>query len=165
MNWKTLSGAAALLLACSSAFAHDYRAGEIHIDHPWSRAMPSTAPTAAVYFTLENMGPTEDTLVGASTPVAVRAELHEHVRAGDGMRMQHVESVALPAGQSVKFAPMGYHVMLFDVQQQAEAGAHFPLTLEFAKAGKVQVEVAVEEVGGAAEHQGHGKQLDGMQHH
>lgn len=161
MNWKTLSGAAALLLACSSAFAHDYRAGELHIDHPWSRAMPSTAPTAAVYFTVENLGQTGDALVAASTPVAARAELHEHVHEGDVMRMQHVESVAVPAGESVQFAPMGYHVMLFDVQQQAAAGTHFPLTLEFANAGKVQVEVAVEEAGAATERDAH----DGMQHH
>ena len=38
---------------------------------------------------------------------------------------------------------MGYHVMLFNLKQQAKDGERFPLTLTFEKAGTVEVEIAV----------------------
>jgi hypothetical protein len=134
---------AGLLAAPLLAQAHDYSAGQIHIDHPWSRAMPPSAPNAAAFFVLHNRG-AADRLVAVSTPVAQKAELHEHVHQDGLMKMQQVQGVEVPAGGEVKFAPMGYHVMLFGVSKQAADGERFPLTLRFEKAGKVQVEVAVQ---------------------
>lgn len=135
---------AALLGTSLLANAHDYKIGELQIEHPWSRAMPPVAPTAAVYFVVHNQGLEADRLLSLQTPVAAKAEMHEHVHADGVMKMQQVQSVAIPAGGAVKFEPMGYHVMLFGLQQQAKVGERFPLTLSFEKAGKVEVEVAVQ---------------------
>lgn len=140
---KTLLGLT-LLLPTLLVQAHEYDAGQLHIDHPWSREMPPVAPTAAAYFVIHNKGSEADRLLSASTPVAGKAELHEHVHAGGVMKMQEVKDVVIPAGGEVKFEPMGYHVMLLDVKQQAKDGERFPLTLTFEKAGKVEVEVAVQ---------------------
>lgn len=134
----------ALLGASLLAQAHDYQAGDLHIDHPWSREMPPVAPTAAAYFVVHNQGSEADRLLAVSTPVAGKAELHEHVHADGVMKMQQVQDVIIPAGGEVKFAPMGYHVMLFELKQQARDGERFPLKLTFEKAGKVEVEVAVQ---------------------
>src|SRR5690606_1023989 len=119
-------------------------AGELHIEHPWSREMPSVAPTAAAYFVVHNKGTEADRLLSVSSPAAGKAELHEHIHADGLMKMQQVQTVAIPAGGEVKFAPMGYHVMLFNLKQQAKDGERFPLTLTFEKAGSVEVEVAVQ---------------------
>ncbi|WXL26761.1 copper chaperone PCu(A)C [Ectopseudomonas mendocina] len=135
----------ALLMPSLFVQAHEYDAGTLHIDHPWSRAMPPVASTAAAYFVIHNKGDQADRLIGASTPVAAKAELHEHVHAGGVMKMQQVQDVSLPAGGEVKFGPMGYHVMLFGLKKQAASGEKFPLTLVFEKAGKVDVEVAVQD--------------------
>ncbi|MFA7822618.1 copper chaperone PCu(A)C [Aeromonas dhakensis] len=140
---KTLLGLT-LLLPALLAQAHEYEVGQLHIDHPWSREMPPVAPTAAAYFVVHNKGSEADRLLSVSTPVAGKAELHEHVHADGVMKMQQVQDVVIPAGGEVKFEPMGYHVMLFDLKQQAKAGERFPLTLNFEKAGKVDVEVAVQ---------------------
>lgn len=134
---------AALLGTSLLANAHDYRVGELQIEHPWSRAMPPVAPTAAAYFAVHNQGLEADRLLSVQTPVAAKAEMHEHMHADGLMKMQQVQSVAIPAGGAVKFEPMGYHVMLFGLQQQAKEGERFPLTLTFEKAGKVEVQVAV----------------------
>jgi copper(I)-binding protein len=134
---------AALLSPSLFASAHKYTAGELHIAHPWSREMPAVAPTAAAYFVVHNKGGEADRLLSASTPVAGKAELHEHIHADGLMKMQQVQSVAIPAGGEVKFEPMGYHVMLFNLKQQAKDGERFPLTLTFEKAGAVEVEIAV----------------------
>ena len=135
----------AVLLGTSLlANAHDYRVGELQIEHPWSRAMPPVAPTAAAYFVVHNGGADADRLLGVQTPVAGKAELHEHVHADGVMKMQQVQDVVVPAGGEVRFEPMGSHVMLFGLRQQARDGERFPLTLTFEKAGAIEVEVAVQ---------------------
>jgi len=111
----------------------------------WSRAMPPSAPTGAVYFTLNNPGDATDRLIGVQTPRAEKAELHTHVHKGDVMRMERIDSVELPAGGEVAFKPGGNHVMLFKLSEPLVAGERFPLTLMFEKAGEVTVDVAIEE--------------------
>ncbi|RJG11086.1 copper chaperone PCu(A)C [Pseudomonas cavernicola] len=145
-----------LALVCSASFAHEYTAGELHIAHPWARALPPNAPTGAAYFVIHNHGQTEDRLIGAATPRAAKAELHTIVQLGEVMKMQHLDSVGIPVGGEVKFAPGGTHLMLFGLKQPLVAGERFPLTLQFEKAGKVDVEVAIEaEAPAADEHANH----------
>lgn len=141
---KKIVLAAVLLAPSLLAVAHEYQAGSVHIDHPWSRQMPAVAPTAAAYFVLHNQGEQMDRLLSVSTPVAQKAEIHEHREVDGLMKMGQVASVEIAPGAEVKFAPMGYHVMLFGLQQQAKAGERFPLTLTFEKAGQVEVQVAVQ---------------------
>ena len=159
MTLKKLALTAALLATSLLANAHQYEVGQLHIDHPWSREMPPVAPTAAAYFVVHNKGDADDRLLTVETPVASKAEIHEHAHVGGMMKMQQVQNVVIPAGGEVKFAPMGYHVMLFNLKQQAQAGDRFPLTLTFEKAGPVTVEVAVQKdepaAEGGHEHKGH----------
>ena len=152
MSLRKILLLSALLGAGLPVHAHDYRTGQLHIEHPWSREMPPVAPTAAVYFVVHNNGDQADRLLSLDTPVAGKAELHEHVHADGVMKMQQVPAVEIPAGGEVRFEPMGYHVMLFDVKQQAKAGERFPLTLTFEKAGVVELDVAVQKEPPAEEH-------------
>ncbi len=140
----------ALLAPWLSASAHEYQAGELHIEHPWSREMPPVAPTAAVYFVVHNKSAQADRLLGAQTTVAGRAEFHEHVHADGLMKMQQVQAVDIPPGGEVRFAPMAYHVMLFGLQRQMQDGERFPLTLTFEKAGTLELEVTVQKEAPAA---------------
>lgn len=152
MSLRKILLLSALLGAGLPVHAHDYSTGQLHIEHPWSREMPPVAPTAAVYFVVHNNGDQADRLLRLDTPVAGKAELHEHVHADGVMKMQQVPAVEIPAGGEVRFEPMGYHVMLFGVKQQAKAGERFPLTLTFEKAGVVELDVAVQKDPPAAEH-------------
>lgn len=137
---------AALLTAfCSLAMAHEFNVGSLNIDHPWSRALPPNAPAGAAYFVIHNSGTDDDSLVSVSSPIASKAEMHTHVMLGEVMKMQQVDSVAVPAGGEAKFAPGGNHVMLFGLKQPLVAGEFFPLTLVFEKSGAVEVEVKVEQ--------------------
>ncbi|WP_439820578.1 copper chaperone PCu(A)C [Pseudomonas sp. HLG18] len=137
---------AALLLPACFAHAHEYKAGELEIAHPWSQELPPNAPTVAAYFIIHNGGKTADRLLSVDSPIAPTAELHEHVMQGDLMKMQQVPNVAIPAGGNVTFAPMAYHVMLMNPSDRSllTDGKRFPLTLHFEKAGNVTVEVAVQ---------------------
>ncbi|MDI2142872.1 MULTISPECIES: copper chaperone PCu(A)C [unclassified Pseudomonas] len=137
---------AALLLPACFAHAHEYKAGELEIAHPWSQELPPNAPTVAAYFIIHNAGKTADRLLSVDSPIAPTAELHEHVMQGDLMKMQQVPNVAIPAGGNVTFAPMAYHVMLMNPTDRSLLvdGKRFPLTMHFERAGNVTVEVAVQ---------------------
>ncbi|MEB0046503.1 MULTISPECIES: copper chaperone PCu(A)C [unclassified Pseudomonas] len=147
---------AALMLPACFANAHEYKAGALEIAHPWSQELPTNAPTVAAYFVLHNTGNTADRLLSVDSPIAGLAQLHEHVMQGDLMKMQQVQSVDVPAGGTVTFAPMAYHVMLLELKDRGllSDGKRFPLTLHFEKSGDVTVDVAVQK-----------KAPDGLQEH
>ncbi|MHC8383916.1 copper chaperone PCu(A)C [Pseudomonas sp. LB3P14] len=147
---------AALLLPACFANAHEYKAGDLEIAHPWSQELPPNAPTVAAYFVIHNSGKTADRLLSVDSPIAGVAQLHEHVKQNDLMKMQQVSSVEVPAGGEVTFAPMAYHVMLLELKDRSllSDGKRFPLTMHFEKSGDVTVDVAVQK-----------KAPDGMQAH
>ncbi len=140
MSIRTLGLATLLALP---AVAHDYKAGELSIDHPWSRELPVDLPGAAAYFTLHNHGSQPDRLLSVSTPRAHKADLHFQAAGSSPADMKHMGAVEIPAHGEVTFSPGANHVMLSGVEPPLKAGEHFPMTLQFEKAGKVEVEVEV----------------------
>jgi len=137
--------AGVLALAPLSASAHGYTVGALRIGHPWSKPTPPGAPTAAGYLTITNTGTSADRFIGASTPAAEKAEIHQMTMTGAIMRMRPVEGgLVLPAGQTVTFAPGGYHLMLVRPKQSFKIGDHIPATLRFEHAGEVKVEFYVQ---------------------
>ncbi|WP_027405405.1 copper chaperone PCu(A)C [Aquaspirillum serpens] len=148
-------------LACAivafPAFAHDYKVGNLHIDHPWARATPSGSQNGAAYLTINNQGEA-DSLLSAAATVSKTVELHTHLNEQGVMRMRQVPEITVPAQGKAELKPGGYHIMLIGLQQPLKQGEKFPLTLKFAKAGEVKVEVAVEGLGAPQPKMMHGHQ-------
>jgi len=138
----------------AGAFAHGHM-GPIHVDGAWSRELPPVSPNGAAYLSLRNTGSAADALVGAQTPVAARAEVHEHAMEGGVMRMRRVESLDLPPGEAVRMEPGGLHLMLLDLKAPLRRGQHFPLTLRFRDSPDLEVEVEVRGPGGEPTGQRH----------
>ncbi|WP_166360300.1 copper chaperone PCu(A)C [Pseudomonas akapageensis] len=149
----------AALIACApSAFAHEYKVGEVLVENPWSRELPVDMPGGAAYFTIHNHESQADRLVAVSSPRAQKCELHLQASDSGMMNMQHTATVDIPAHGEVIFQPGGNHVMLTGMDKPLKAGEQFPMTLEFEKAGKVEVQVKVESADtqtGHDEHAGH----------
>ncbi len=144
----------AVLIAIVAALALGAGASaQMTIDDVWATPSLAGQNRSAAYFVVSNLGDT-DTLIGVEAYIA-KAELHGHVMEGDVARMEQVESVPVLAGEQTAFAPGGFHVMLLDLAEPLELGDSLTLTLEFAAAGKVDVEAQVESLashlsGGAA---------------
>ena len=119
---------AALLLAGAAGAAH---AGDIALEHPWSRATPAGAPVAAGYVTLKNSSAAADKLVSATADVAGKVEVHEMAMDNGVMKMRQIPGIEIPAGQTLALKPGSYHVMLMDLKQQVKDGDTVPITLEF----------------------------------
>lgn len=148
---------AALMLPAALTNAHEYSVGPLQIAHPWSQELPPNAPTVAAYFVIKNTGQQPDRLLSVNTPIAAKAELHEHVQQDGLMKMQPVAAVAIAPGSTLTFAPMAYHVMLLELKDRSllRDGQHFPLTLHFEKAGAVEVQVNVQKTPPAGAATGH----------
>lgn len=150
---KMLSAVAALLLVvlASNASAHDYKLGPLVINHPWSRATPKAAPVAGGYMKITNTGTVAERLVGGSTDVAKRFEIHEMRMDGNVMKMRELANgLEIPPGQTVELKPGSYHVMMLNPSKQFIKGERVKATLTFEKAGKIEIEFAVEAAGGPA---------------
>ena len=59
------------------------------------------------------------------------------------MVMQQVMALDLPAGTTVDLEPGGYHIMLIDLAEPLVDGETFEVTLDFAEAEDMVVEVEV----------------------
>ena len=121
----------------------------IILEHPWSPATPNGAPTAAAYMSIENHSGSDDRLLGGSSPVAAKVEVHEMSMANGIMSMHALsDGLAIPAGRTVNLEPAAnYHLMISGLKSALKDGAELPLTLHFAKAGDVRVAVPVLPIG------------------
>jgi copper(I)-binding protein len=149
---RTLAAALFLVsLVAAPARAQEVKAGDLVVTQGWSRATPNGAKIGTGYFTVENKGAAPDRLVGVSAEIAGKAEVHEMAMDNGVMKMRALEGgLAIDPGKTVKLAPGGYHLMLFDLKSPLKQGDKVPVTLEFEKAGKVTVSLDVQGIGAQA---------------
>jgi copper(I)-binding protein len=158
---KSILLAAAFALVVSSASAHEYKAGSLEIKHPWARATPKGATVAGGYMKIINTGTAPDRLVGGSTVAAGKFEIHEMSMDGGVAKMRLLPNgIEIKPGETVELKPGSYHLMFVGLKQPIEQGKRVKGTLQFEKAGTVEVEYAVEAIGatpggGHDEHKGH----------
>jgi len=142
---------ALLFASAQSAFAHEFKVGDIEIGHPWSRATPAGAKVAGGYLTITNTGSSPDRLLSISSDISAKAELHEMGVKDGVMTMRPVTGgLEIPAGGKVTLGPGSYHVMFMDLKQPPREGEMFAATLTFEKAGTVTVKFAVQAIGSPA---------------
>jgi periplasmic copper chaperone A len=140
--------AAVLSLSGGGAAAATYTVGSIEIGTPWARATPKGASVGGAYMTITNRGAEADRLIGVSSPVANQIEVHQMAMDKGVMSMRPVPGgLEIKPGQTVVLNPESFHLMLIGLKQPLAQGAQVKATLEFAKAGKLDIEYVVESMG------------------
>jgi len=134
-------------LAIAPAQAEDVTAGSVKISAPWIRATPKGAPVGGGYMTITNTGSVSEKLIGGTSDVSSRFEIHEMSMENGVMKMRPAAGVEIKAGQTVELKPGGYHVMFVGLKEPLERGQHIKVTLHFEKAGNVPVDFVVEGIG------------------
>lgn len=138
-------------------------ASVIAITAPWSRETAEGQNAGGAFMTIANTGTADDRLMGGSSPVAGRVEIHTMTMENDVMRMRQLEDgLDIPQGGEVTLKPGSFHVMLMDLKQPLKAGETVPLTLTFRGAGPVETLLEVKPAGTMAPGMSHGK--EGMPH-
>lgn len=106
----------------------------------------STAPGQTVtagYLTLRNSSGKVATVIGASSPAASSVEIHDVSVTNGVARMRKLETLSIPAGSEVRFAPGGYHMMINGLKTRLVAGQVFPVKLHFASGLSMDVAMRV----------------------
>jgi copper(I)-binding protein len=153
-------GAAAggVLACCAIASAAEFDIGNVQIINPWTRATPKGSQVAGAYMTIRNKGTEPDRFMGGSSDVATHVEVHKMEMEGGVAKMRPVEGgLEIKPGNSVELKPGSFHVMLVGLKRPLEQGQKVKATLEFQKAGKVDVEFDVAALGASTAPEGHGR--------
>ncbi len=149
-RFRLILAAAMLSLAAIPSLAEEFKAGDITIDQPWSRATPKGAAVAVGYLVIHNHGASPDRLVSASADFAGAVAIHEMTMDNGVMRMREMTSgLEIPANGEVTLAPKGDHLMFTELKQPLQKGKSVKATLVFEHAGSIPVEFQVGGVGAA----------------
>lgn len=160
-----LGAVVSALLLATPARAEEVKAGDLVITQAWARATPGGAKTGGGFLTIENKGSSPDKLVGISADVAGKVEVHQMSTDNGVMKMRPVEGgLTIGPGKTVKLAPGGLHLMMMDLKSPLKQGEKLPVTLQFEKAGKVQITLDVQAVGAPAPSGSMGGEMKKMDH-
>ena len=129
------------------AFAHSYEKGDLQIRHPWARATPPGTSVGVGYFEIRNTGKEPDRLLSATSPAARQVEMHVSEHAGEVAKMRQLRAFEVPARERLTLEPNGAHLMLVDLVQPLKKGERFAMKLRFERAGEVDIEFEVQEMG------------------
>ena len=159
MKWLPYLATALLLALFVSGETHAQMSmNTITVEQAWARATPGGARTGAAYMTLMNSGASADRLLSATTPVADQIQFHKETEDNGVSRMREVHSVEISPGGKVIFKPSEMHIMIIGLKQPLKEGQAFPVTLQFEKAGKIDVTVPIGKVG-AMQHEDMGSNM------
>jgi copper(I)-binding protein len=94
----------------------------------WVRGTVVGQTTAGAY--MELTSDRRASLLGAESPAAGSAEIHEMRIEGNVMRMRAVPRLELPPGKTVELRPGGHHMMLVDLKRPLKKGDLVPIRLK-----------------------------------
>jgi copper(I)-binding protein len=163
---RLLATVVALALSASAVFAHEFTLGTLEIHHPASKATLPGQPVGGGFMTITNKGGEADRLVSITAPdVSDDVQIHEMAIENDVMKMRQLpDGLEIPAGGTVELKSGGFHVMFMRIKHPFKEGETFKATLNFEKAGKIDVDFKIEAAkpgakpaeGASGDHQGHG---------
>ncbi|MGB1262088.1 MAG: copper chaperone PCu(A)C [Cognaticolwellia sp.] len=116
---------------------------KVVVENAYARAsIPGTSLSSA-YMTISNKSASNMRLVGASSTVSDRVEIHQHTMSDGLMRMRQVDYVAIDAKTTKVFQPSGLHLMIFDVKAPLKAQENVIITLHFDNQTSIDVNYTV----------------------
>lgn len=140
-HFLLLAGVSGLLNVARprKAAAHGYKRNAVEIVHPWTADQKEPDGTLVVLMTLKNSATREDRLLRAESKVARKIGLVN----ADGSDL--TGGLVVPPKGSVDLLRGGAHLRMFDLNKRLQAYDTLPVALCFEKAGRIAIDVLVEE--------------------
>ena len=128
-----------------------FKLGDLTVTSPWTRATPGGAKIAGGYLKITNNGTSADRFTGAKSDAADRVEIHEMSMSDGVMKMRPLPNgLEIKPGETVELKSGGYHLMFMDLKQPLKQGDTLKATLQFEKAGSLDVNFNVNALGASA---------------
>jgi hypothetical protein len=112
--------------------------GALQISNAYVPA-PASPNVAAAYVTVHNTGHAADTLLRASSSAGRSTTLHRD----QGTEMIGLRNIPIPVGATVAMKPGGIHLMIEHPRSGLKMGGQVSLTLVFAHAGTLTLQVPI----------------------
>jgi periplasmic copper chaperone A len=128
-----------------------FKLGDLTVTSPWTRATPGGAKIAGGYLKITNNGTLADRFIGAKSGAADHVEIHEMSMNDGVMKMRPLPNgLEIKPGETVELKSGGHHLMFMDLKQPLKQGDRFKATLQFEKAGSLDVTFNVNALGASA---------------
>ncbi len=125
-----------------------FKLGGLTVTSPWTRATPGGAKIAGGYLKIANNGSSADRFVGARSDASGHVEIHEMSMSDGVMKMRPLPNgLEIKPGETVELKSGGYHLMFMDLKQPLKPDDTFKATLQFEKAGPLEVNFSVRGLG------------------
>jgi len=131
-TWMTHLRSAVRLCFAAAILAGSLSAQEAAVvaGNAWARPPAPSRDMTGVFVVLENHSGQKRSVVGGSSDVAEKVELHEMKNEGGMMRMSPVSQIDIPANGKTELKPGGLHIMLFGLKGKHAEGDTFTVTLK-----------------------------------
>ncbi|WP_299023433.1 copper chaperone PCu(A)C [uncultured Dietzia sp.] len=144
----------------AARIADDATGRVVEFSDGWAKA--TDQKMTGVFGLITNPGSEDVHLVGVSSDIGTRQELHETVPGGSGMMMREKQDgFVIPAGGELVLQPGGNHIMLMDLTEPVTTGQSIDLTLEFADGTEQVITVSARDFQGGQEDYVGGMNQDG----
>jgi copper(I)-binding protein len=128
-----------------------FKLGDLTVTSPWTRATPGGAKIAGGYLKITNNGTSADRFIGAKSGATDHVEIHEMSMNDGVMKMRPLPNgLEIKPGETVELKSGGHHLMFMDLKQPLKQGDTFKATLQFEKAGSLDVNFSVNALGANA---------------
>lgn len=118
---------------------------EIIVSDVWARESVPGTSSSVMFATLQNTSRKPVQLVGVTVQGVDKAELHTHTEDAGMMRMRRLDAIDIGPRATVKLAPGGFHIMLFQVKTPLVAGQD--IAVQFSLSNKVKIDAVAVVVG------------------
>ena len=115
----------------------------IVVDHAMVNELPPGITVTAGYLEIENRTGAVLTLESVNSPDFGQVEIHQSVIREGIATMSRQDSLDIPAGTRLRFAPGGYHLMLFNPTRELHTGDNVTLVFNFASQSPVSISAPV----------------------
>jgi len=122
-------------------FEIDSKTGAVMADMAGQRDPPGE--TSAVYMRIGNRGESDRVIVSAESEAAERIEFHQTMIEDDIARMETLDFLIIPAGETLELRPGGAHIMLAGLAQDLLAQDEFLLRLKSRAGETFELEISV----------------------
>jgi copper(I)-binding protein len=125
-----------------------FKLGDLTVTSPWTRATPGGAKIAGGYLKITNNGTSADRFVGIKSEPTDHVEIHEMSMSDGVMKMRPLPNgLEIKPGETVELKSGGYHLMFMELKEPLKQGDTFKATLQFEKAGSLDVNFSVRALG------------------
>lgn len=135
-----------LLLSTTLLITNIASAAVFNIEGAYVRATPPHSHNSAAFMTIHNSSDISRKLIAATSDIAERVELHNHIMSDGMMKMRQVEAIEVDAHGTAILRPGSFHVMFLGLKSALVEGENVTVKLYFDNGDEVVVDAPIKRI-------------------